>query len=131
MDHVLDHAARIGLHVVLRDLGRRSGEVHSSGVVFVNPRKSHLTQRVTLAHECGHWVLGHDHRRAHDHAADERAADLYAARMLISPTEYALAERIYGCDPRALAGPLGVTPELVHLWQQHRDACGRAQRMTG
>lgn len=117
MEQVIAHAVRIGLKVKYTDLGRRSGEVHSSGLVHINPRKSLLTQRVTLAHECGHWALGHDWTRDHDRPRDEQQADTYAARLLITPAAYAEAERVAGAHPGALARELNVTARLVELWR--------------
>lgn len=118
MQDLIDHATAMGLRVKWRDLGRRSGELHSSGLILLNPRKTMLTQRVTLAHEIGHRHHGHDWTREHDRATDERQADTYAARLLISPTDYALAERLVGHHPGALAKELGVTARLVELWRQ-------------
>lgn len=117
MDELIAHAETLGLRVKWRDLGRRSGELHSSGLVFLNPRRSVLTQRVTLAHECGHAWHGHDWTGRHDVERDERQADTYAARLLISPVEYAMAERVVGEHPGAIARELGVTRALVELWR--------------
>lgn len=118
MQDLIDHAAAMGLRVMWRDLGRRSGELHSSGLIVLNPRRTTLTQRVTLAHEIGHHRYGHDWTREHDSERDEREADTYAARLLISPAEYALAERLVGCHPGALAKELGVTARLVEFWRE-------------
>lgn len=117
MEDVLAHANRLGLRVKFADLGRRAGEVHSSGVVFINHTRSLLTQRVTLAHECGHWVLGHDWTSAHDRARDEREADTYAARLLISPQAYAAAEALVGPHDGAIARELVVPAALLPLWR--------------
>lgn len=118
MEDLIAHAATMGLGIKWRDLGRRNGELHSAGVIVLNQRKPMLTQRVTLAHELGHAWHGHDWTRAHDRERDERQADAYAARLLISPTDYAFAERIVGCHPGALAKELGVTRRLVELWRE-------------
>jgi len=120
MESLLAHAASLGLTVKWRDLGRRNGELTSSGLVLLNPRKSLTTQRITLAHECGHHWHGHDWTRSHDRERDERQADAYAARLLIEAADYAAAERIVGPHPGALAKELGVTPRLVMLWQDAR-----------
>lgn len=123
MDDLIAHAAAMGLRVKWRDLGRRHGELHSSGLVILNQRRTQRVQRITLAHEIGHHWHGHDWTRAHDRAVDERQADTYAARLLISPADYALAERLVGCHPGALAKELGVTARLVELWRhsyEHR-----------
>lgn len=98
------------------------------GIVVLNPRRTMLTQRVTLAHEMGHWHHGHDWTIDHDRERDEREADTYAARLLISPAEYALAEHLVGSHPGAIAAELGVTRRLVQLW---RDDYGQPLRMVG
>jgi Zn-dependent peptidase ImmA (M78 family) len=121
----------LGLRVKYADLGRRSGEVHSSGLVVINHTKSLLTQRVTLAHECGHWVFGHDWTDAHDRGRDETQADTYAARLLISAAEYADAERTVGAHPGALARELNVTPKLIELWRQDYLSRVGVVRATG
>lgn len=121
MDELIAYAEVMGLRVKWRDLGRRSGELTSSGLILLNPRRCVLTQRVTLAHECGHWALGHDWTRDHDRERDERQADAYAAQLLISPVEYAIAEQIVGCHPGALAKELGVTRRLIELWQDNNE----------
>jgi Zn-dependent peptidase ImmA (M78 family) len=74
-----------------------------------------IERRVVLAHE-----LGHDH---HGHACEddpdyERAADIFAARLLIDPAEYAQLERVTH-DVDAIAEEMGVTPDLVRIYQQH------------
>lgn len=129
MQNLIDHAAAMGLRVKWRDLGRRSGQVHSSGLILLNPRKTQFTQRITLAHEIGHAALRHDWTDAHDVERDERDADTYAARLLISPADYAFAERIVGEHTGALAQELGVSPRLVELWREaHRNERTSRQR---
>ncbi|MDK8450956.1 ImmA/IrrE family metallo-endopeptidase [Corynebacterium mastitidis] len=71
--------------------------------------------RCTLAHELGHAYYGHP--AGHD-AQYERDAWRYAARLLISPEDYAAAERVYGPEPRIIAAQLGVTQYLVGVWSQ-------------
>lgn len=117
MQDVLEHARQLGLRVKWRDLGRRNGELHSSGLIIVHPRRNVNVQRFVIAHECGHWVHGHDWSAMHDRAADERQADTYAADVLISPVEYRLAEQIAGSDARSIARELGVPVRLVDLWR--------------
>lgn len=75
------------------------------------------THRKVLAHECGHWFHGYDWIRAHDRPRDERRADTYAARLLISPAAYMDAERVVDSRPGALARELNVTTRLVELWR--------------
>lgn len=116
LDDLVAHAESLGLRVKWRDLGRRSGELTSGGLVLVNDRKSILTQRVTIAHEIGHHFHGHDWTRTHDVERDERQADLYAARLLIRPADVERAAAIAGGHPGAMARELGVTARLVTLW---------------
>jgi Zn-dependent peptidase ImmA (M78 family) len=77
--------------------------------------------RTVLAHELGHAYHGHlcstspTHRRVE---ADERQADRFAARVLIDPDEYARHERS-GSDQHAIAAELGVTIDLIRVYQQH------------
>lgn len=115
MDQLIERAGALGLRVIFRDLGRRHGEVHSSGLVYINHRRTVDRQRLTLAHEMGHWWHGHDWTRDHDRERDERAADIYAARLLIEPGEYARAEMLCEGHSGAIARELGVTARLVEL----------------
>lgn len=119
MDELLAAAAEAGLYVKFDNLGRRAGELRRSGLVLINHHKSALTQKVALAHEMGHWHHGHDWSAAHDVERDERQADIYAARLLIRPVDYALAERVTGPHPGALARELEVTARMVELWRDH------------
>ncbi|CAM4152752.1 ImmA/IrrE family metallo-endopeptidase [Corynebacterium belfantii] len=68
----------------------------------------------TLAHELGHAHYGdppeHDGWR-------EKRADRFAARILITPGEYAVAERLHGPCPGAIAYELGVTAHLIQAWR--------------
>ncbi|WP_188043696.1 ImmA/IrrE family metallo-endopeptidase [Changpingibacter yushuensis] len=68
----------------------------------------------TLAHELGHAALGHGCAQS---PGGERLADEWAAQLLISPIEYAAAERLYGPNKQALALELGVTRQLVSAYQ--------------
>ena len=117
MEDLLEHAAGLGLRVKFRDLGRRHGEVHSSGLVVVNDRRPLPVQRIALAHECGHHFYGHDWTADHDRERDEREADTYAARLLITPEAFAEAESLVGCGDSALARELNVQAKHIALWR--------------
>lgn len=120
LNALIVRAMGLGLRVTYRDLGRRNGELTRNGLVILNPNRREWMQRCTLAHEMGHWWHGHDWTRDHDRPADERQADQYAAELLISPLEYALAESLHGPHPGAIAKELEVTRNLVTLWQETR-----------
>src|SRR5690625_2043093 len=119
MQRLIHRATARGLEVVWRDLGRRNGALTSGGFVVLNPRATYAAQRCTLAHEIGHCWHGHDWRGRHDRERDERQADTYAARLLISPVDYALAERVVGEHTGAMAKELGVTRRLVALSREN------------
>ncbi|MFE5309756.1 ImmA/IrrE family metallo-endopeptidase [Isoptericola sp. NPDC056605] len=117
LEDLIAAAEEFGLRVKWDNLGRRAGELRRSGLVLLNHRKSVLTQRCTLAHEMGHWSLGHDWTLYHDIERDELAADAWAARLLISPVDYALAERLHGPHAGAIARELDVSTRLVEVWR--------------
>jgi len=115
-DELVALAESQGLRVTAFDLGGRGGYLYKGGIVVLNVRHGLPAQRVTLAHEMGHWFHGHDWTRDDRHKdRDEREADLYAARLLISIDDYARAERIAGSHLGALAQELQVTRRLVSL----------------
>lgn len=124
MDRLIAHAESLGLYVAYRNLGRANGYFLGGNLVVLNYRRAVTTQRITLAHEIGHWFHGHDWSGDHDHDRDEREADMYAASLLIPAGEYARAEQLVGCHPGALARELGVTARLVEFRRQQleRDA---------
>ena len=68
----------------------------------------------TIAHELGH---AHHGDPAGHLPAFERRADEFAARLIISPVEYAAAEIQYGPHPAGIARELGVTKHLVEIFQ--------------
>ncbi|WKK26445.1 ImmA/IrrE family metallo-endopeptidase [Streptomyces olivoreticuli] len=80
---------------------------------------SSVLQRCVLAHEVAHIALGH-HRCTYGGAAaavvtlaQERAAEVWAARKLITVVELAVA-RDSGLPDRAIAHELGVTERVYH-----------------
>lgn len=119
MDELLEVARERGVRVAWRDLGRRNGEYHSTGLVLINPRRSEVVQRVTLAHELGHAHYGHawtDDPQVRDR--QERQADEFAAALLVDEVDYAIAEVVVGPHVGALARELGVTAQIVEAWQR-------------
>ncbi|TQL03503.1 ImmA/IrrE family metallo-endopeptidase [Cellulomonas sp. SLBN-39] len=132
MDDLLRMADDAGIRVMWRDLGRRRGEYrHDARLITLNPRMSEVLQRSTLAHELGHAHHGDtwtdDPRLLEER---ERRANVYAARLLVDPVEYALAERLVGEHAGAIARELGVSRYVVDAWRAQRSGHLPAQRRT-
>ncbi|MFW7414713.1 ImmA/IrrE family metallo-endopeptidase [Demequina sp. SO4-18] len=124
MEKLITVAEAMGLYVGFRDLGEVNGYYLGSDLVVVNFRRSLRAQRVTLAHEIGHWHHDHDWSVSHDKARDEREANAYAARLLIRRDDYRMAEAMAGPSVAGIAEILNVTPELVRIRREDfaRDA---------
>lgn len=108
-----------GLRIVERAGPTRGGFDPAHRIIRVDPGMSARTTRSVLAHELGHATLRHaptPHGRLR--ARQERQADAWAARLLISPTAYAAAEELRGPHPASLAFELDVTVELVTAYQE-------------
>lgn len=72
-----------------------------------------------FGHELGHAHFGHAGGCDPDRGAkQERLADEYAARLLITADEYRDAEQLHGPNEHAIALALDVTPALVRVWRR-------------
>lgn len=118
MQKLIEHADTFECRVFFLPLAEHDGLLATPRDIVVNSRLHGDYQREVLAHELGHVYYGHDWRRPHDEERDERLADEYAARLLISPLEYASAEHVYGPHPGALAEALRVSVEMVRAWRR-------------
>jgi len=119
MEQLLQLVEAHGLRVVERSGRTRGGFEPHSATIRVAPGLSARTASSVLAHELGHAVLGHepaDDRRTRE--IQERRADEWAARLLITPEAYAAAEHRRGTHLASLAFELGVTVELVTAYQR-------------
>lgn len=108
----------------LCDLGdrRRGAYFHDQGVIRLNLRLTRAQATATLAHELGPHRFGDTCTTP----ANERRAWEYGAALLITPREYATAEREVGHHLAALALELGVTPRIIGSWHDWWEKCGRA-----
>lgn len=92
---------------------------HATRTIIINSRMSLTLQKYALAHELGHaW---HNHAwtgSPHADSSAERLADEHAARLLIDPVEYAVAEQLVGPHAGAIATELGTVAEVVTVWQR-------------
>jgi Zn-dependent peptidase ImmA (M78 family) len=118
MDELLRLVEEHGLRLVERPGETRGGFDPERGVIRLAPGMSARTTRSVLAHELGHALL--DHSPSTDplrRRRQERQADAWAARRLITPEAYAAAEAIRGPHRPSLAFELDVTVELVTAYQ--------------
>lgn len=128
MRQLLRLAEEQGLRVIERRGPTLGGFDPSSGVIRLEPGLTARTARSVLAHELGHAFLGHTPTRDRFlFERQERRADEWAARRLITPRAYAQAEEVRGPHAASLAFDLDVTIELVSAYQRllRRSADGR------
>lgn len=103
-----------------RDLPVPAEYDHARRVIRMADGRGDCVTRCSLAHELGHAALMHE--PGGDYIAQERSANMYAAKLLISVDAYRRAERIVGHDPRALAKELDVTLVMIVAWRMCHKA---------
>lgn len=127
-------ATDLGVWVDVDDVGwlaphAKGGWFPHHDLILLAPGLHPVEERCTLAHELGHATYGH---RAGVsgwlQARQEQQADRFAAKLLISPIEYELAERLYGPSPSLLARELDVTTNIVTTWQRLNSSHENKQR---
>lgn len=123
-DLLLHHCADLGIEVDYEDLGPdRFGEYRDwESRIILNPRNRADQMLSTLGHEITHAVWRENGKTARCARADEGSAAL-----IITPAEYAAAEREVGSHAGALAEHLGVTRRIIIAW---RRWCARTQPPT-
>ncbi|GAA2237362.1 hypothetical protein GCM10010401_06880 [Rarobacter faecitabidus] len=127
VDDLLDLAAHNGVRVRSADLGEISGYYDDdSRCITLDICLATYQVRSTMAHELSH-ARHRDRplREPRAHKVREERADAEAARMLISPEAYAMAEAEHGPHAGAIACELGVTRKIVLAFQREA-ALGRA-----
>ncbi|MGV0367096.1 ImmA/IrrE family metallo-endopeptidase [Corynebacterium parakroppenstedtii] len=120
----LDMLATLHGITITTHTGGEKGRWYSNTRTISLRKDLHPTLRYcTLAHELGHALNNHDSRaEAWLRDRQEREADIFAANVLIDPSEYKNAELLYGPHPGAIAQELGVTVHLVQVWTtQHKE----------
>jgi Zn-dependent peptidase ImmA (M78 family) len=114
----MERAVSLGCRVYFLPIpNTHYGYLATATDIVINSRLTHNHQREVLAHELGHVHYGHDLRLMHDSPADELRADQYAAQLLISPAEYALAEALHDGHGGGIAQELGLSTKMVKTWQ--------------
>ena len=116
MRELLAHAATLGLtvHVAHIDGACRGYYDSDERIIVYGFELTPIERRCVLAHELGHAFYDHT---CDDGKQPEDAADLYAARLLIDPDEYARAEALDE-SVDAIAEALDVEPDLVRVYQE-------------
>ena len=112
---LIQELAGMGVHVVYLPYRFAGAYWHDEGIIVIDSRQTRAGQLAALAHETIHARRG-DSGPQPSHVED--LVDELAAKLLISPIEYALAERVYGSRPAALAAELGVTQRMVEAWRR-------------
>ncbi|WP_144873853.1 ImmA/IrrE family metallo-endopeptidase [Microbacterium sp. 1.5R] len=119
MDQLLRLVEIHGLRLVERSGGSRGGYEPRTATIRVSPGMSERTRCSVIAHELGHAMLGHEHTLDPvQRGRQERRADEWAARLLITPSAYAEAEAARDGHPASIAFDLGVTVDLVLAYQR-------------
>ena len=125
-EHPLDPtqvAALMGVKITTHQGGPKGFYCDRDWLISLRDDLSDIGRRCTLAHELGHAYYRHAPVGGYLGQRQERQADEFAARILISPAEYALAEQIQGTDLYALAEELGVTAHIVEVWRKCHTHC--------
>lgn len=114
LNDLIAQIEQTGINVVFLPFPLPGIYYHRERLVVIDSRARACEQRATLTHELVH-VLRKDNGPQPPHI--EALVDRTAARLLISPVEYALAERLVGCEAGALAEELDVPVWVIHAWQ--------------
>lgn len=119
---LLAAAESSGLTVTEHKGGAKGFYWHHYRTISIREGLSDRQRLSTFAHELGHAFRGDEPTGTVFDIRAERAADKYAAMLLISPAEYAAAEAIHGAHIDAIAYELGVSRHLVQVWQKLQKA---------
>ena len=105
--------------IVLRHTGGEKGRSYGGRVITLRNNLNPVALRCTLAHEIAHCLAGDEPTEdAWLNARQERRADEFAARTLITTDSYREAEDLVGPHEGALAHELGVTTHLIRVWRE-------------
>lgn len=107
-----EHARRLGIHVVYRQLRTGNGLwVPEIRTIFLQTRMRLIHERSVLAHELGHALMGHRDSTPRQ----EIQADRWAARHLINPDELRSAAAA-SPDPGVWCHELNVSADILERY---------------
>jgi Zn-dependent peptidase ImmA (M78 family) len=113
IDALIDVAEARGYRIAWHKGGPKGAWIPHLATISLRIGLDDAEALCTLAHELGHAHYGDPPGCLAQH---EDRADRFAAKLLISPVEYAAAEAIYGPHPARLAAELGVTVKVLKTW---------------
>lgn len=111
-------AGALGVHITSHTGGEK-GRYYGGGLISLRNDLGPINRRCALAHELGHYVLGHDPEASGWWSTrQENQADEWAANRLITPADYAAAELAHGPHAGGIASELEVTKHIVTVWRR-------------
>lgn len=117
LDQLINLAESHGITISWTHLHTRAAYHHKTRTIYLDhtltTRPRHAT--AILAHEYIHALMGHT---GPQDPHTEHLVDLRAAQLLISPAEYALAERLHDANPHAIADELNLPLWVVVAYRE-------------
>ena len=115
---LFDMAHALGLKVTYHH-GRGKGYyLHHRRLISLRNDLTDRQLRSTLAHELGHATRGDVPTGTAFDARAERAADQFAANLLITEEDYINLEMLHDGALDPIAHELGVTVHLIEVWRK-------------
>lgn len=114
IDALIDVAEARGYRIRWHKRGPKAAWIPARNTITLRYGMDDAETLCSLAHELGHAYY---HDPPGHFGTHELRANRFAAKLLISPVDYALAEEIYGPHPSRLATELGVTIKVLETWQ--------------
>ena len=111
---LIDLAESAGVPITWHRGGPQGAWIPQQNRISIRDGMDDAHIRCTLAHELAHMVFRHPPKATQ---RQESQADRFAAKLLITETDYARAEAIYGPSPQQIAAELNVTTHLLAVWR--------------
>ena len=122
---LFDMAHALGLKVTYHH-GRGKGYyLHHRRLISLRNDLTDRQLRSTLAHELGHATRGDVPTGTAFDARAERAADQFAANLLITEEDYINLEMLHDGALDPIAHELGVTVHLIEVWRKMHERIPR------